>query len=72
MYHEHRLMGKTTSRYGNIEKYRDHVKDMLRWTEYNPTPVEKLKYQYNMNPLTTVLLAIGGAFLLIFVYRNVT
>ena len=72
MYHEHRLMGKTTVRYGNIEKYRDHVKDMLRWTEYNPTPVEKLKYQYNMNPLTTVLLAIGGAFLLIFVYRNIT
>ncbi len=72
MYHEHRLMGKTTSRYANIEKYREHVKDMLRWTEYSPTPMEKLKYQYNMNPLTTILLAIGGVGLLIFVYRNIT
>lgn len=72
MYHEHRLMGKTTSRYSNIAKYKEHVKDLLRWTDYHPTPVEKLKYHYNSNPLSTFLLAIGGIVLLIFIYRNVT
>lgn len=69
-YHEHRLMGKTTSRYSNIEKYRDHVKDLLRWTEYTPTPVEKLKYHYNMNPASTILLGIFALFILFVIYRN--
>ncbi|MDD3148443.1 MAG: hypothetical protein PHD82_14210 [Candidatus Riflebacteria bacterium] len=72
MYHEHRLMGKTTSRYAKIEKYRDHTLELLRWTDYHPTPVEKLKYHYNSNPLTTIILGIVGIILLIFVYRNVT
>lgn len=71
-YHEHRLMGKTTSRYANIQKYRDHVKDLLRWTEYAPTPVEKLKYHYNMNPLTTIILGIVGVIVMFLIYRNVT
>lgn len=72
MYHEHRLMGKTTNRYQNIEKYREHVKDLLRWTEYRPTPMEKLKFHYNMNPLSTIIFSIGGLMLLIFVYRNIS
>lgn len=70
MYHEHRLMGKTTNRYQNIEKYREHVKDLLRWTEYHPTPTEKFKFYYNMNPLSTLIFAIGGIMVLIFVWRN--
>lgn len=70
-YHEHKLMAKTSTRYENIPKYKDHIKDLLRWTEYDPTPVEKLKFYYNMNPTTTLILAIGGLFLLIFLYKNV-
>jgi hypothetical protein len=70
-YHEHQLMAKTSSRYANIPKYADHVKDLLRWTEYNPTPVEKLKFYYNMNPMTTVIGLVGGFLLLLFIYRNV-
>ncbi|NCB37763.1 MAG: hypothetical protein EOM80_03250 [Erysipelotrichia bacterium] len=69
-YHEYRITAKTTSRYENIDKYSDHIKELLRWTEYQPTPMEKLKYHYNMNPLTTTLMGIVGIFLLIIVWRN--
>lgn len=69
-YHEHRLMAKTSSRYAHVPKYAEHVRDLLRWTDYNATPTEKFKYYYNMNPLTTIILLVGGTLLLLFVYRN--
>ncbi len=72
MYHEHRLMGKTSKRYENIPRYKEHVKDMLRWTEYQPTPGEKLRYQYNSSPITTIIMCIFAVIVLIFIYRNVT
>lgn len=70
-YHEHKIMAKTNSRYLNVKKYKDHTKDLLRWTEYNPTPTEKLRYQYNKDPLTTVVMMVLGVFLVIFIYKNV-
>jgi len=69
-YREHRILAKTTSRYENIPKYRDHINDLLRWTEYEPTALEKLKYYYNMNPVTTIFLSIGAILGVIFLYRN--
>lgn len=69
-YHEHRIMAKTTSRYMNNSRYKDHTSDLLRWTEYTPTPVERFKYQYNMNPLSTILLLSGLFVVFLFVYRN--
>ena len=72
MYHEHRLTGKTTKRYENIERYKQHTKDLLRWTEYQQTPGEKFKFHYNSNPLTTIILSILGVLIIIFIYRNVT
>lgn len=71
-YHEHRLTAKTSSRYENIPKYAEHVRDLLRWTDYSPTAIEKFKYYYNTNPLTTVFFAVLGGLLLIFLYRNVS
>ncbi|GAB4270731.1 MAG: hypothetical protein Kow0029_07770 [Candidatus Rifleibacteriota bacterium] len=70
-YHEHKITAKTNSRYLNIKKYADHTKDLLRWTEYNPTPMEKLKYHYNKNPMTTILLLIFGVLVIFFIYKNV-
>lgn len=69
-YHEHRLMAKTTERYLNNERYKDHVSDLLRWTEYRPTPVEQFKYQYNMNPLSTILILAGIVLLIFIVWRS--
>lgn len=70
-YHEHKFTAKTNSRYQNIKKYKDHMQNLLRWTEYNPTPVEKLKYHYNKNPATTIALFVIAAIALLFVYKNV-
>ncbi|MGM0600059.1 MAG: hypothetical protein ACQETH_09620 [Candidatus Rifleibacteriota bacterium] len=69
-YHEHRTVAKTSSRYMKIEKYKDHTKDLLRWTNYYPTPMERLKYQYNKNPLTTVIIVVFAVLVLFFIYRN--
>jgi hypothetical protein len=70
-YHEHKFIAKTNSKYKNIKKYDDHTKELLRWTDYHPTPMEKLKYHYNKNPLTTIIMMVGGVFILIFVIKNV-
>jgi hypothetical protein len=69
-YHEHRIMAKTTDRYMNNKRYKEHNSDLLRWTEYSPTPVERLKYHYNMNPLSTILIMSGIVFVILFVYRS--
>lgn len=69
-YHEHRIMAKTTERYMSNKRYKDHTSDLLRWTEYTPTPVERLKFQYNMNPLSTILLLSGIVLLILFIYRS--
>jgi hypothetical protein len=69
-YHEHRIMAKTSSRYMNNQRYKDHNSDLLRWTEYAPTPVERFKYHYNMNPLSTILLLSGALVVLVIVYRS--
>ncbi|MEW6712367.1 MAG: hypothetical protein AB1403_21285 [Candidatus Riflebacteria bacterium] len=71
-YHEHKFTAKTSSRYMNVKKYKDHVQNLLRWTEYKPTPTEKLKYQYNKNPTTTIALVVFGVIALFLIYRNVT
>lgn len=70
-YHEHKIIAKTNSRYDHIKKYKDHVQNLLRWTDYRPTPTEKLKYQYNKNPTTTVVIMIVGIIILFFIYKNV-
>jgi hypothetical protein len=70
-YHEHKIMAKTSSRYMQIEKYEKHTNDLLRWTEYNPTISEKLKYNYNKNPVTTVFIAVFVVMVIWFIYRNV-
>jgi hypothetical protein len=54
-----------------IEKYEKHTNDLLRWTEYNPTISEKLKYNYNKNPVTTVFIAVFVVMVIWFIYRNV-
>lgn len=69
-YHEHRTMAKTSSRYMTNKRYKEHTSDLLRWTEYTPTPVERFKYHYNMNPLSTILLLSGLLVVTLFVYRN--
>ncbi len=69
-YHEHRIIAKVSARYDSVPKYKDHVKDLYRWTNYSPTAMEKIKFYYNMNPLTTIILLIGGVLLMFFVYRN--
>lgn len=70
-YHEHKFIAKTNSRYQIIRKYDDHVTNLLRWTEYKPTAKEKLIYQYNKNPTTTILIVVIGCIALIFIYKNV-
>jgi len=70
LYHEHRIMAKTTERYMNNKRYKDHNSDLLRWTEYSPTPVERFKYHYNMNPLSTILIMSGIVLVILFVYRS--
>ena len=69
-YHEHRIMAKTTSRYMNNRRYKEHTSELLRWTEYTPTPIERFKYHYNMNPLSTILVMSGLLLVLIVVYRT--
>jgi hypothetical protein len=70
-YHEHKIMAKTNSRYLVIDKYKDHTRDLLRWTEYSPTLAEKIKYNYNKNPTTTMVLVILGVLVIFFIYKNV-
>jgi len=70
LYHEHQIMAKTASRYMNNKRYKDHNSDLLRWTEYAPTPGERFKYHYNMNPLSTILVMCGVLLILIIVYRS--
>lgn len=57
-YREHQLQGKTAEKYMVNESYKEHVQNLLHWTEYTPTPVEAFKYQYNMNPITTTIISI--------------
>jgi hypothetical protein len=70
LYHEHQIMGKTTSRYMNNRRYKEHTSELLRWTDYAPTPVERLKYHYNMNPLSTILVMAGVLLVIFVVYRT--
>ena len=69
-YHEHRIMAKTTQRYMTNKRYQDHNSDLLRCTEYTPTPVERFKYHYNMNPLSTILIMSGIVLVIFVVYRS--
>lgn len=57
-YREHQLQGKTSEKYMINENYKEHVQNLLHWTEYTPTPLEAFKYQYNMNPITTTIISI--------------
>lgn len=57
-YREYQLQGKTSERYMDNNNYKQHVQNLLRWTEYSPTPLELYKYHYNMNPITTTILTI--------------
>lgn len=70
-YHEHKFTAKVTSRYEVVQKYKEHSANLLRWTEYIPTPKEKLLYQYNKNPVTTILIMVAGLVILFVVYRTV-
>jgi len=69
-YHEHQIMAKTTARYMSDKRYKNHTSELLRWTEYTPTPLERFKYHYNMNPLSTILVMSGVLVVLIIVYRT--
>ena len=67
-YHEFQLQGKSNKKYEVNENYENHVKEMLRWTEYTLTPKEFIKYHYNMNPILTTVISIVlvvGSFLLL-------
>ena len=57
-YKEHQLQGKTSEHFKDINKYKEHTKRILHWTEYTPTPIESFKYHYNMNPITTTLISV--------------
>lgn len=67
-YHEYQLQGKGDSKYLIVDEYKNHVQNMLGWTNYTLTPLEFLKYHYNMNPIITTILTlvigIGGYILL--------
>lgn len=71
MYHEHASVGRINSKYEQIEEYNGHVKTMLHWTNYRQTFTEYLKYNYNMNPITTILVIIGVGVVGIIVYRTI-
>lgn len=58
-YREHQLQGKTAEKYMINDNYKEHVQNLLHWTEYTPTPKEAFLYQYNMNPITTTVITIA-------------
>lgn len=70
-YHEHRLQARIDPAYQVIKSYNKHVKNLYRWTEYYPTFTEKLKYNYNENPMTTIVTFILGAVVLLVIYKSV-
>lgn len=71
MYHEHATVGKINSKYEEIEEYSGHAKTMLHWTNYQQTFTEYLKYNYNMNPITTIISIIGVLIIAFVVYRTI-
>lgn len=69
-YHEYEITGRTHSDYDSIKEYSEHVKTMLQWTEYRQSPIEILKYNFNTNPITTVLFCIIVLAIGIFVVKK--
>lgn len=70
-YHEYQFTAYIKTLYLYSDKYRQHQENIIRWTNYNPTLMENIKFHYKRNPLYTTILIIGGFLFLIFVYRNI-
>lgn len=70
-YQEHKLQARTSSKFDGIRNYKLHTQDLLRWTEYRPSPMENLKYYYNSSPVTTIVIVIMAFLLLVYFYRQI-
>ena len=70
-YHEHKMTAKINPAFKNIKKYSAHTKNLMRWFTYRQTLPEKIKYQYNQNPLTTMVIGVIVALAALFLYKSV-
>lgn len=70
-YQEHQLQARTNSKYNHIKNYQQHTQNLLRWTEYHPSPMENLKYYYNSSPVTTIITVTIAFLLLVYFYRRI-
>ncbi len=69
-YHEYRFTAHVQTKYLTHPKYKSHYDELNRWTSYSPTLVENLKFHYNRNPSSTIVLVLIAVAVLWFLVRN--
>jgi len=69
-YHEYRFTAYVQTKFLTHPKYKSHYDELNRWTSYSPTLMENMKFQYNRNPTSTIVMGIIGLGVLWFLYRN--
>jgi len=70
-YHEFEFTAAFNSNFMTNAKYKRHYDEVMRWTAYNRTLTESIKYHYTRNPTTTAIMVFFGALLVLYIYRNI-
>jgi len=70
-YHEFQFTAKVNRQYEDVVQYKQHLERMRSWLSYSPSVMESLKFRYQQNPTTAVILAVLGVVVILFIYRNV-